>query len=114
MVIRTRLYLDLFTPSKGAYLYPPSTSNMPFGLGEIALIGVVGACIFVGPKRIIPRIAETLKLTRQTFIEPGVKNAAEKAAVKPPSASSTTAPTKAPTTGSSNGPSSTAGGPKSE
>jgi hypothetical protein len=41
------------------------------GFGEIAFLGVAGACMFLGPKRIIPRIAETVKVARQTFAETG-------------------------------------------
>eukprot|EP00729_Bicosta_minor_P008345 gene8345-18543_t len=65
---------------------------MPFGFGEIAVLGVVGAAMFLGPKRIIPKVAETLKLARETFAESSGK-AAQAAkttaeapkAVKPPS-----------------------------
>eukprot|EP00039_Didymoeca_costata_P009332 m.123385 g.123385 ORF g.123385 m.123385 type:complete len:79 (+) comp14445_c0_seq2:110-346(+) len=44
---------------------------MPLGFGEIAVLGVVGACLFIGPKRIIPRVAETMKMARESFAEAG-------------------------------------------
>jgi len=56
---------------------------MPLGFGEIAVLGVVGAAVFLGPKRIIPKVAETLKVAREAFAD-SAKTATTKTTMKPP------------------------------
>eukprot|EP00049_Salpingoeca_infusionum_P021778 m.4499 g.4499 ORF g.4499 m.4499 type:complete len:64 (+) comp4503_c0_seq2:274-465(+) len=43
--------------------------------------------MLAGPKRVIPRIAETLKMTREAFAEQGAKAAKTATKPKPPSSS---------------------------
>eukprot|EP01134_Creolimax_fragrantissima_P006107 CFRG6107T1 len=42
---------------------------MPLGFGEIVIIGCVGAAVFIGPKKVIPKLAETMKVARQAIQE---------------------------------------------
>jgi hypothetical protein len=43
-----------------------SAPTMPLGMGEIAVLGLVGAALFLGPKRVIPKLAESLKVSGPT------------------------------------------------
>eukprot|EP00043_Microstomoeca_roanoka_P020114 m.237551 g.237551 ORF g.237551 m.237551 type:complete len:71 (-) comp17110_c0_seq3:224-436(-) len=42
---------------------------MPIGLGEALVIGAVAVTVFVGPKRVLPKVAEALKTARQALNE---------------------------------------------
>eukprot|EP00056_Hartaetosiga_gracilis_P011012 m.164954 g.164954 ORF g.164954 m.164954 type:complete len:70 (-) comp13430_c0_seq3:1077-1286(-) len=68
---------------------------MPIGLGELVVIGLVGATIIVGPKNILPKLAETIKTARSALgneAAQATKTAAKEASkkTKPPSPPSQT------------------------
>ena len=46
---------------------------MGFSLAQILILGFIGACLFMGPKKIIPRISETLKLTKEVLSDESAK-----------------------------------------
>eukprot|EP00041_Stephanoeca_diplocostata_P006079 m.74901 g.74901 ORF g.74901 m.74901 type:complete len:76 (+) comp16163_c0_seq1:108-335(+) len=69
---------------------------MPLGFGEVAFLGIAGAVLFLGPKKVLPRIAETMKMARQTFGEAG-NEAAAKATKEMPSTVSKAKPPPQPT-----------------
>eukprot|EP00055_Hartaetosiga_balthica_P002564 m.4461 g.4461 ORF g.4461 m.4461 type:complete len:67 (+) comp2228_c0_seq1:96-296(+) len=66
---------------------------MPIGLGELVVIGLVGAAVIIGPKNVLPKLAQTIKAARNAMgseaaqaAKTATKNASKE--TKPPSSSS--------------------------
>ncbi|KNC86476.1 hypothetical protein SARC_01385 [Sphaeroforma arctica JP610] len=70
---------------------------MPLGFGEIVIIGCVGATVLIGPKKVIPRLAETIKMARQAMAEASKEGAAENAIQKSNAFKTPTPPPGGPT-----------------
>ena len=53
---------------------------MGLSFTEIIILGFLGACLFIGPKKLIPRISETFRVTKQVLNEESTKAGLESAA----------------------------------
>ena len=42
---------------------------MALSFTQFLILGFLGACLFIGPKKIIPRISETFRATKQVLNE---------------------------------------------
>ena len=53
---------------------------MGLSFTEFIILGFLGACLFIGPKKLIPRISETFRVTKQIINEESTKSGLEPAA----------------------------------
>ena len=53
---------------------------MALSFTQLIILGFLGACLFIGPKKFIPRISETFRVTKQILNEESTKAGLESAA----------------------------------
>lgn len=54
-------------------LYYQIYSVMALSFTQFLILGFLGACLFIGPKKILPRISETFRVTKQVLNEESTK-----------------------------------------
>eukprot|EP01147_Barroeca_monosierra_P007126 gene7126-451_t len=56
---------------------------MPIGIGEGIVIGAIALTVFVGPKRVIPKVAEAVRAARQALSEGANTTAQRSSSTRP-------------------------------